>query len=570
MPLDTPPSEDAALLRSVARQPLSKRLPVYLKLSGPGWLQSAITLGGASLSGSLYLGVLGGFGLLWLQPLAMVIGIVMLCAVGYVTLATGRRPLEAINEHVSPILGVGWAIASLLASMVWAMPQYSLAIGVLRQNMMPGLLGANGPLGDFGGKLVPTLVILAISTAITWNYGKPGPGVKLYETVLKVMVGVIVLCFAGVVLRITFSPDGLDWVAVLRGFIPDFSLLARPADAFEPLIAATAPGHQAYWTDLIVGKQVDVIVAAAASAVGINMTFLFPYSLLRRGWHREFSGLMGFDLATGMLIPFTLATSFVVIAAATQFYAVPQPGIPAADTPAAIVGGGASPLQVREYRDLLHGLGQQAATSGVAGLSPADERLAATLVTRDAYHLASALEPLTGPFIGRVIFSLGVLGMTLSTITLMMVISGQVICALLGREQTGWLFRLGSLLAVSGALGPFLWGKAAFYLAIPASIFGFVLLPIAYLSFFLLMNQRRLLGEAMPRGSRRLIGNVLMGLSVLISGGASAFMLHTKSGIWGLAVAGAFLVAAAATQRVRKLDRGAGATVAGRIRSTDS
>ena len=39
----------------------------FIKMSGPGWLQSAITLGGASLSGALFLGVLGGFSLLWLQ-----------------------------------------------------------------------------------------------------------------------------------------------------------------------------------------------------------------------------------------------------------------------------------------------------------------------------------------------------------------------------------------------------------------------------------------------------------------------------------------------------------------------
>ena len=42
---------------------------VFLRLSGPGWLQSAITLGGGSLSSSMYLGMLGGFAFLWLQPL---------------------------------------------------------------------------------------------------------------------------------------------------------------------------------------------------------------------------------------------------------------------------------------------------------------------------------------------------------------------------------------------------------------------------------------------------------------------------------------------------------------------
>ncbi len=172
-------ASDSARLREAAALPLHRRLPVYLRLSGPGWLQSAITLGGGSLSGSLYLGVLGGFGLLWLQPLAMIIGIVMLSAIGYVVVATGRRPLAAISEFVNPVLGFGWAVASLLASMVWAMPQYSLSIGVLQQNLLPGLLGAAGPLGATGGRLVPTLLILAFSTWITWNYDRGGRGVKI-------------------------------------------------------------------------------------------------------------------------------------------------------------------------------------------------------------------------------------------------------------------------------------------------------------------------------------------------------------------------------------------------------
>ena len=43
-------------------------LGVFAKFSGPGWLQSATTLGGGSLASALYLGVLGGFGFMWLQP----------------------------------------------------------------------------------------------------------------------------------------------------------------------------------------------------------------------------------------------------------------------------------------------------------------------------------------------------------------------------------------------------------------------------------------------------------------------------------------------------------------------
>lgn len=535
----------------MADQPFSKRLPVYLRLSGPGWLQSAITLGGGSLAGSLYLGVIGGFGLLWLQPLAMIMGIVMLSAIGYVTLATGKTPLESINQHVNPVLGYGWAIASLLASMVWAMPQYSLSIGVLQQNLLPGLLGADGTLGNFWGKLVPTLLILAFSTYITWNYGKGGRGVKMYETTLKVMVGLIVVCFTGVVLRLTFSPSGLDWGAVFGGFVPDLSLLTQPAEGFRALIAATAAEHHAYWTDFLVNKQRDIIVTAAATAVGINMTFLFPYSILRRGWGKEFAGLLRFDLGTGMLIPFTVVTSFVVIAAAAQFHTIAQPGL-LTEAEATSVVAKASPGQLREYNGLLKGLEVERAAAGAAAtISAADKRLAATLVNRDAYDLAKALEPLTGAFFGRIIFGFGVLGMTLSTITLLMLISGQVICALFKQEQTGWTFRIGSLAAVSGALGPFIWGQASFYLAVPTSIFALILLPIAYLSFFLLMNQRRLLGDAMPRGGSRVTWNVLMGVTVAIVAAASVFMIQAKGGVWGMSIAGAFILAALVTHVVR-------------------
>ena len=42
---------------------LISRLGAYTRLSGPGWLQSAITLGGCSLASSLFLGVLAGYSL---------------------------------------------------------------------------------------------------------------------------------------------------------------------------------------------------------------------------------------------------------------------------------------------------------------------------------------------------------------------------------------------------------------------------------------------------------------------------------------------------------------------------
>ena len=116
----------------------------FFKLSGPGWLQSALTLGGGSLASSLYLGVLAGVSMMWLQPLAMILGIIMLSAIGYVTMSTGERRFRANNNHVNPVLGWTWLLASMAANMVWALPQYSLMYGVLEQNLLPGVLAVRG------------------------------------------------------------------------------------------------------------------------------------------------------------------------------------------------------------------------------------------------------------------------------------------------------------------------------------------------------------------------------------------------------------------------------------------
>ena len=98
---------DRQLISAARQRGLRATLATYTKLSGPGWLQSAVTLGGGSLAGSLYLGVIAGYQLLWLQPLMMILGVSMLGAIGYVALSTNERPFESINRHINPVLGWG-------------------------------------------------------------------------------------------------------------------------------------------------------------------------------------------------------------------------------------------------------------------------------------------------------------------------------------------------------------------------------------------------------------------------------------------------------------------------------
>lgn len=546
---DAGQTDEARVLSAVETQGWPVRYRTYLRLSGPGWLQSALSLGGGSLASSLYLGVLAGYSMLWLQPLAMLLGIIMISALGYVTLATDERPLHAVNRHVNPVLGWGWAAGALLSSIVFAMPQFSLANGVMQQNLLPGVVGPDGLVGGTSGMLIVSLAMLAITLTITWNYDRGRTGVRVYEWILKGMVAVIVLSFLGVVVRLTLLTGAVNWGELVRGVIPKPALIFRPAEGFGPLLAGLPEMSREFWTGLIVRRQQDIMAAALASAVGVNMTFLFAYSMLRRGWGTEYKRLMRFDLAVGMFLPFTLVTSFVLIASTSQFHTAPPSGFVAEQ----VESWQPPARQAADYNRLLeqrvryeHGEANPTSAelaTGVAELDARDHFMAATLLTRDAFDLAFSLEPLLGGVFSHIIFGIGVLGMALSSITLQMLVSGMVLCEILRRPHTGWLFRLGTLAAGLGFLGPFFWTRAAFWLAIPASIITLMMLPVAYITFMLMMNNRALLGPHMPRGNSRVLWNTLtIGAATVITS-ASLYMLWTRGGAWGLAALGAFLVA---------------------------
>ncbi|MGB0744486.1 MAG: hypothetical protein ACPGSB_08160, partial [Opitutales bacterium] len=67
-------SEQLDRIAEIQERGFIGKLAGYGKMTGPGWVQAAVTLGGGSLVGALYLGVIGGYQFMWLQPLAMLCG----------------------------------------------------------------------------------------------------------------------------------------------------------------------------------------------------------------------------------------------------------------------------------------------------------------------------------------------------------------------------------------------------------------------------------------------------------------------------------------------------------------
>jgi len=173
----------------------------FFAKTGPGWLQSALTLGGGSAMASLFLGAYFQYDLLWIQPLAMILGVIMLAAMSYQTLSTGVRPFDSLRQYVHPSLAWTWAIASLVATVIWHFPQYGLAAG-MTSDMISAATGWI-PTGAAQTTLLLGIagIVLVISTAITWNYGSGHKGIRLYEKSLKLLVWGIVIAFLVVIVR---------------------------------------------------------------------------------------------------------------------------------------------------------------------------------------------------------------------------------------------------------------------------------------------------------------------------------------------------------------------------------
>jgi len=503
-----------------------EKYKTFAKLSGPGWLQSAITLGGGSLAGALFLGVIGGYSILWVQLLAMILGVIMLCAISYITLSTGRSPFEAMRNEINPVLAWGWLIATLLANLVWALPQYSLAYGAVSQNLFPEAF-ADG--GDGSKFLVSGIIFLAV-TAITLCYGNEGVGIKIYEWVLKGIVAGIVLCFMGVVLKISTSAEDFDLLGALSGFIPDLSILWQPAEVFLPILEKIEQADlRAFWTEEIVNTQRMRMVGAAATAVGINMTFLLPYSMLSKKWGREHRGLAIFDLSTGMVIPYVLAVSCVVIASAYMFHGQPYDGLlEEKDGQVVLVESSAG---INDFNKLIDRRKNAIEGSEILEVGQVETRLAAMLVPRNTANFAKSLSAISGDVsFSNVIFGLGVLAMALSTISILCLISGFVFCEALGAQHGGKVHKAGILTGLFGVFWPVFWdGGSKAYLAVVTSTFGYVLFPIACLAFFLMMNSSRLLKDDLPKGNSRLVWNLLLGTSLLITGLAAGHTATTKT-----------------------------------------
>ena len=431
-------------LQRLETQPLTARVRGYLKLTGPAWMQSAMTLGAGSAVASVVAGASFGYSLLWVQPVAMLLGIVMMAALANIVLTTGERPYPAFARELHPSIAFLWALGSIVASVIWHFPQYGLAGAAIWDLAQLAGVPADSVTAQYLVKFGGGFAILGMAITVTWNYGSGARGIKLYETFLRWMIRLVILAFLFVVIK-----TGVNWGELFRGFF-QFRMPSGEGS-----------------TTLVLG--------AIGAAVGINMTFLYPYSLLAKGWGRHHQGLARFDLVNSMFLPFVIVTSLVIIAMANTVHD-PTLGIVRTD------------------------------------LRPVDA--------------ARSLETLLGSSLGRVILDLGFVGMACGAISTHMVVCGFTGCEMFKLEYTAARYRRFTLLPAIGILGVAF--SSPLWMPIVASAIALTMLPIAYLAFFLLNNKRGYLGAAVGAGWKRIAFNAAMIVAILFATIASAIQIKGR------------------------------------------
>ena len=177
--------DEEELLAKLEKKPPLKKLKGYYKLTGPAWLQSAMTLGAGSAAASVIAGVSFGYKLLWVQPLAMLLGIAMLAALGNVTLTKGERPYRSFSRELAPWIAFVWALGTIIASIIWHFPQYGLVGAAAWDLGQVAGLSSDGGLLSYVFKFAAGGLILSLSIFVTWNYGSHAKGIRFYEGFLR-------------------------------------------------------------------------------------------------------------------------------------------------------------------------------------------------------------------------------------------------------------------------------------------------------------------------------------------------------------------------------------------------
>lgn len=403
IPVEELEAEVRALER-LKRKPPWLRFFGYLKLGGPGFMDSALTLGAGTLTAAMLSGATFGYKTMWLLWVAMGLGVFMMAAMARFTCRGGFRIIQVQNRTHS------WVVGSLMTALVgtaavaviFNFGQYS--IGAHLMESLTPLMGFTFP------RQINWVVYMALTSWLILSYGRRGRrGIALVENFMKLSIGVMLLCFGACLVLV-----GVDWEGFFRGIV-------------IPWLPSGVKG-------------LDLFVASSAAAIGVMDWVFFHYAGLARGWGCRHESQARFDIGVGLFLPFIIVNYLVI--------------------------------------------GVFAGTLHKQGISPGT-----------APELAQALMPLLGPTWSQVLFYVGFLAVPVTTTVGMSLACAMAIHEAFNWEPDtkSWRWRLSALLPQLGFLA--VWYSQPVWLVIAIGAFLSLTNNIVGWSFFLLLNDPRVLGE---------------------------------------------------------------------------
>jgi len=519
--------KEATILEKANAQGGIKKVLIFSKISGPGiWLTLA-ALSAGSLIGSLGLGQWLGTEALWVQTSAMLLGIFSLWAVSQISLNTQQSLFSLMKNEWNPSLAWWFAGSALVTNFAWCMPQFRFGAEITGSILFP-------PLDNKGGKIGVAFVLLCLSIFLSFWYERSGLHSKLFQWILRLILFSLIACL-GVSVCMLIPGSGLSFSSIFSGFLPDLNNLTNTSPRFEALLSQTGE-FRSFWEENLVSRQKELILITFSSTLGVNLLFSLPLLLLGRGWRRDHNQFAKFNLFLGLFIPFVLCSSCLTILSAVAH----QKMIHSLNEEVSVNTKYSESETIRNLlkERIIFEIGEEQFQSlppfqqdeKIESLSKPNYILAHLVSQSDTkkwihYLSDSGKEPV------KYLLGIVVLLISFSTIVILMVLNGHLICEILGKPHKGAPFQTGSLLLAVSSIGPFVWSDQDAWVADPSYFLSLAIIPYILLSFLLMLNSKELLGRQYPQGIKGFSLNLGVCLSFLLLGSCSFYLVWNHT--WG-------------------------------------
>ena len=495
----------------------------FTRINGPGMWLALAALSAGCLVGSLGLGQRLGTEGLWVQTWAMLLGMFSLWAVSHITLNSQQSLFVLLKNEWNPSLGWWLAGAAMLTNFAWCMPQFKFGAEITGSILFPVL-------DSKAGKIGVAVIMLGLSIFLSFWYERSGLRSKLFQWTLRLILLSLFACLLASLL-IALPKSEISITNILSGFIPSTTHFNEVSSSYHPLLEKTGD-FRSFWEDQLVSRQRELTLITFSSTLGINLLFGIPLLLLGRGWKRDHNEFAKFNLFSGLFIPFLLCSSCLTLLSAVAHQRLINEPVESIEKNSLFMEKESSgrvhdllALRVskeigkREYNALVPFQQEEK----INNLSLADQRLAKLVVSSNIKQWILSFSH-GGNESLKYLLGVSVILISFSTIVVLMVLNGHLVCEVLGKPHKGAPFQSGSLLLALASVGPFVWSNQDSWVADPTYFISLAILPYALLSCLLMLNSRELLGRECPKGITGLIINLGAALSFITLGASSSYL----------------------------------------------